>query len=92
MNQGAFESFYFGTPIVTRVYSKLTLRTFLFFLLSGFSSHVFLPLQVTVCVVTTLAVYLDVVNVLQLYLNFDLVYQNLEVPLSLSLSLSLSLV
>lgn len=54
MNQGAFEAFYFGTPIVTRVY-------------------------MTVCFVTTLAVYLDVVNVLQLYLNFDLVASNWEV-------------
>jgi hypothetical protein len=31
MNQGAFESFYFGTPIVTRVYSELCwLRRVLF--------------------------------------------------------------
>ncbi len=66
MNQGAFEEFYFGTPIVTRVY-------------------------MTVCFVTTLAVYLDVVNVLQLYLNFELVANNWEVRSAFSLFSSLFL-
>jgi hypothetical protein len=31
MNQGAFESFYFGTPIVTRVYSNGDGSDFSFF-------------------------------------------------------------